>query len=337
MYTAGRTFLQIVRAAESIGIDSSQLCKEIGIDFSKLESHIGNIDTDLASKFIEKLAKLSPHPEVGIEIGKRINLLGLKALGYSLMSSDNLHNFFQRVIRYQQLLGGKPSIHVKDKGLNYSFHFDLTGNNLPVPHQAIDIGISALHCNIEWILQCKVIPVKINLKRPPPKSLSAFKEVFHCTPIFNQDNNSIIFDKATIEMPFPTSDKNLAELHDQLVNKDISYLQINSLSRDVREFILKNMSVDKIGIEQAIEHFSLGKRTFQRKLKEEGYTFIELVDDVKRNLAKKYIEETDISYEEVAFLLGFTERGNFARTFKRWYGCTPREYRARVNTSHLSE
>jgi AraC-like DNA-binding protein len=52
-----------------------------------------------------------------------------------------------------------------------------------------------------------------------------------------------------------------------------------------------------------------------------------LVDTARRDLGLQYVRDPQYSFNEVAFLLGFTEPANFSRAFKRWYGKTPSQYR----------
>ena len=69
-------------------------------------------------------------------------------------------------------------------------------------------------------------------------------------------------------------------------------------------------------------------RTFQRRLKDEGYTFRKLVEEIREDLAVSYLKEPGRSIGEVTYLLGYSEPTNFTRSFKRWTGKSPQEYRA---------
>ena len=53
----------------------------------------------------------------------------------------------------------------------------------------------------------------------------------------------------------------------------------------------------------------------------------QLLADVRRELAEEYIERSDLSVNEIAYMLGFSDCSNFARSFRRWMGTSPSEYR----------
>jgi AraC-like DNA-binding protein len=71
----------------------------------------------------------------------------------------------------------------------------------------------------------------------------------------------------------------------------------------------------------------VGQRTFARRLSSEGLSFSDLLTKLRRDLANRYLAETELSISEIAWLLGYQEVGGFSHAFKRWTGRTPREIR----------
>jgi AraC-like DNA-binding protein len=83
-------------------------------------------------------------------------------------------------------------------------------------------------------------------------------------------------------------------------------------------------------LERVAEHLGLSARTLQRKLQDLGTTHNELVDQIRHELATRYLAEKEMAICEVAYLLGFSEPSSFHRAFKRWTGTTPKDYRLRL-------
>jgi AraC-like DNA-binding protein len=71
----------------------------------------------------------------------------------------------------------------------------------------------------------------------------------------------------------------------------------------------------------------MSSRSLQRHLRSDGTSHRDLVAEIRRDLAMRYLAERRIAIGEVAFLLGFSEVSAFHRAFKRWTGATPAEYR----------
>ncbi len=75
------------------------------------------------------------------------------------------------------------------------------------------------------------------------------------------------------------------------------------------------------------ERLFLTERTLQRRLQEAGTTFKKLLTEVRIDLADNYIRDSNLSLNEISFLLGFSELSSFSRAFKHWKGSSPRNYR----------
>ncbi len=67
----------------------------------------------------------------------------------------------------------------------------------------------------------------------------------------------------------------------------------------------------------------VSRQTLFRRLRAEGTTFEQVLDELRRRLALQYLGEGRASVNETAYLLGFSEPAAFSRAFKRWTGSRP--------------
>jgi AraC-like DNA-binding protein len=72
----------------------------------------------------------------------------------------------------------------------------------------------------------------------------------------------------------------------------------------------------------------VSKRTLTRRLAAEGTTFSGVLESLRRNLARRYLAEQELSISQIAWLLGYGEVSSFTHAFKRWAGQTPRQARS---------
>lgn len=82
-----------------------------------------------------------------------------------------------------------------------------------------------------------------------------------------------------------------------------------------------------MSIEAVAGNFNMSVRTLQRKLKEEGISYLVIVEEVRKTLAIHYIENSSSSVKEIAAIIGYSEPSAFVRAFKKWTGITPSAYR----------
>ena len=69
------------------------------------------------------------------------------------------------------------------------------------------------------------------------------------------------------------------------------------------------------------------RRTLARRLAAEGVTFTGILEEMRRDLARRYLGDTSLSVSQIAWLLGFQEISAFTGAFKRWTGATPTQVR----------
>jgi len=97
----------------------------------------------------------------------------------------------------------------------------------------------------------------------------------------------------------------------------------------VRESIIKLLGTGQCTIALVAQHLGVDRRTIHRRLESEGQTFSTLFDDVRRELAQRYIESTGRTLSEVSSLLGFSEPSSFSRWYRKQFHSTALAVRAR--------
>jgi AraC-like DNA-binding protein len=75
------------------------------------------------------------------------------------------------------------------------------------------------------------------------------------------------------------------------------------------------------------ERLHMPARTLQRRLADQGLSFSQLIEDVRKRLARTYLQQPEIPLTEIALLLGYSESSAFSRAFRQWYGVSPSRFR----------
>jgi AraC-like DNA-binding protein len=114
---------------------------------------------------------------------------------------------------------------------------------------------------------------------------------------------------------------------DQTLIKALHKLESDNIVSQVKSVILEQLSCGKVTEEDISGHLNMSKRKLQLKLADENVRFKSLLDDIRSNLSKGYLNEQNLCLSEIAFLLGFSEVSSFSRAFKRWTGVSPGQYK----------
>jgi AraC-like DNA-binding protein len=92
----------------------------------------------------------------------------------------------------------------------------------------------------------------------------------------------------------------------------------------------------KVRAGEIARRLAVSQRTFARRLSLDGLTFSDVLEDLRSDLAERYLAEDDLSISQIAWLLGYREVSAFTHAFKRWTGKTPRAARLRIASGSAS-
>ena len=101
----------------------------------------------------------------------------------------------------------------------------------------------------------------------------------------------------------------------------------DTFSARVRSALIELLPGGQSGVEDVAEKLGCSKRTLQRKLNEEDTTFQKQLNHTRELLTKHYIKNTDMTSDDIAYLLGYQDLNSFLRAFSIWTGTTISEYK----------
>ena len=117
-------------------------------------------------------------------------------------------------------------------------------------------------------------------------------------------------------------------LRKKMLNRNVSV----RMAERVRNALLEALPSGQNTVDDVCKRLYLSKRTLQRKLKDEGTTFQEVLDQTRSDLSHHYLKRPEVSVVEISYLLGFQDPGSFYRAFQGWTGQTPADVRNRLSS-----
>lgn len=172
-------------------------------------------------------------------------------------------------------------------------------------------------------------PREIWFQHGAPGDLRPYHEAFGCPVHFDRPETRMIASRETLDQPLFRADPRLLGYLEQHAQALIERLpREDRFGVRVRRALVEEMRGGDPSQARIARGLGLSPRTLQRRLDEEGVAFTELLDEVRRELCESYLKNRALSIQEIAYLLGYTERSGFYRAFRRWTGTTPREVRA---------
>ena len=165
----------------------------------------------------------------------------------------------------------------------------------------------------------------------------AFVEFFGNDVEFGAAADEVAFAAAIKTMPVVSADPYLNKLLISYFDEALSRRPANrsSFRSSVENTIVPLLPHGKGRAGEIAPRLGLSQRTFARRLSLEGYTFSEVLDQLRSDLAARYLSDESLSISKMAWLLGYQEVSAFTHAFKRWTGKTPSEARAQISVERL--
>ncbi len=185
-----------------------------------------------------------------------------------------------------------------------------------------DLSFSRRNCVVY------VPPVEVRVMHPRPSYADAYVKYLGCPVVFDADANTVVFHKARLDQPMQRANPAFAAAFEVEAQRVLDRLrEHDGLTARVRELVATRLGNGDFSMEAVARACAMGVATLRRRLEEEGTSYSDIVDQLRKELAQRYLRNDETSVSEVAFLLGFSDVRAFARAFKRWFGSSPSEYR----------
>src|SRR5262249_10912818 len=150
--------------------------------------------------------------------------------------------------------------------------------------------------------------------------------LFRAPITFGAAADRLEFARSLVEAPLPGRQAEVAQHSDEIMTRYLARCEGQGGLGRVRTLIVEQLASGGPSQDASARAPGMSLRTLQRRLAEEGTSFVELVNQARRDLACTYLRESPWSVTEVAFLLGFADVSSFSRAFRRWTGLSPSEF-----------
>jgi AraC-like DNA-binding protein len=174
-------------------------------------------------------------------------------------------------------------------------------------------------------------PVEITVMHEKPSYAAEYERAFTAPMRYGAPYNSIISREERLVAPLVQANAPVAhafELHAKQLLDELR--RGDTTAGRVREEIAAKLSRGTVSMHITAAHMGMSVATLRRRLEAENATFTGIVDEIRSELASRYLDEQGLTVSEVAFLLGFSSGAAFHRAFRRWRGVSPAQYRGKL-------
>ncbi len=325
--TIGSWAVAVGKALASYGVESQCLADEFNIDLSAAERPNYRINADDMGCFYEAALLKSEDTAFALRVAKHTSPATFHALGFAALASDNVANLIKLVQQYAGVLSERASISLESKGDNYWLTLQVPKERPVGSHLAIEAVMAAMFYFTKYFQHVKKIQLlQVHFKSDSLEKEKTYREFFDCPVVFSSHCNGFVFPVSAIDKKLPMANEAVANASIHVVEEYLSELTTDDFLKAVQQHIQTQLLMD-ISQEAVAKALCMSVRTLQRRLLDLGFTFREVVEDVKYSLAKPLLTDPKNSLDSVAQKIGFSEQSSFTRAFKRWSNMTPGQFR----------
>ena len=165
----------------------------------------------------------------------------------------------------------------------------------------------------------RIVPRRVELTRRRADEQMLTRH-FGCDIHFDTPLDLLVLDERALVEPFSHNENLLAVMLPGLEAAVAEHGPTRTVADDVKIILGRRMHGERPTVETIANKLRMSPLTLQRRLEAVGTTYQELLDDVRRQSARRLLSNTDLDAGEVAFLLGFEELNSFTRAFHTWEG-----------------
>ena len=307
---------------ESRGLDPAPLFAAEGIDL-KLPVEPGTrLSYHAVDRVRARAVELSGDVDLALRFADYVHPSQLGALGYAWLASATLRSALDRMRRYFRVLNDHGRCLLREA--NGLLHIDLDLSEGSVNPKARDDGqLAYLVTLMRMNMGPAFDPVQVRFPHATPEDRTAYDALFRCELVFGAESNGMTITLADADAPLANANHLLAQLNEQVVSRRLAQLDHANVVARTRAAITEQLSSGQLTDESVAGALHMTSRTMHRRLRKDGTSFRELLNDVRKDLAEAYIGDRTLTLTEITFLLGFSEPSSFSRAFRRWTGQSP--------------
>lgn len=200
--------------------------------------------------------------------------------------------------------------------------------------------LSGMGFSMDEVLKKAMLPENLFARQTPSLTAEEYFRFMGAIDALSPDEQTLIRLAASegieafsppIFVAYCSRNESMWEFFEPELKRRLSMMETDdSCAARVRSALMELLPSGECTIDDVAKKLGYSKRSLQRKLQEEDTNFQKQLNHTRELLARTYLANTDMTTEDIAFLLGYQESGSFLRAFTVWTGQTVIEYRNTV-------
>jgi AraC-like DNA-binding protein len=323
-----RLVVPIVHYLERTGWPADPLLARAELSRSELASPGARVPHARVMRFWELAAAETGDRQLGLHVARHVEPGVMDLIEYLARCSATLGEALERTSAYFRLLHDRVSFLVERSGEQVILR-NAVPPGLPTTPVYVENALAATLVMARRMTRQPIPVDAVFFRHAAPPQTAEYCELFGGPVTFGAPADAALIPRACLDAPLLQADSALASILERHVQLLLGSGPPGPRLQDrVARLLGAQLAGGELEAAQIARRLGMSPRTLRRLLRAEGSSFRELLTEVRRALALRYLQDPQVPLGEVAFLVGFTDASAFHRAFRRWTGRPPGAFRA---------
>ncbi len=318
---------QILQIAQRFGLQQDPILAACGIDKTWLEINDYQMPVGPLYELNKQIAKLAGNEDLGLFVGRAAYLNIVHLLLYLSSICSSLRQWLNMMPSVLELGGdlGKAVI-VREGGTLRSEWRPLVPVSVSGRY-TIDMVLSTANSILSSICLQPITIAKAQFTYAQPQDLTVLKQCFGENLEFDQPFSALYFEMESLDFKLIQPVNEHSDTAPNPWQEYIASTSGDSFLRALRQSIVCVLPTGEMTIDTVADDLGVSRRTLQRRLSDRDTNFQHIVQDLRYQMALRFLSDNRLGVTTIAFLLGYADSSSFSTAFKSWHGCPPSEFR----------
>jgi AraC-like DNA-binding protein len=317
--------------AASKGADRAQLLAQAGVGANELSDLDARVPLARYIALMRHAKAVTGDPALALHFGADLALSEISIVGLIGEASATMGDALAQINRYGRLvievdgIGEGPRFDVRP-GPGGVWLADLRAN----PNDFPELTESTFARTITGPRRLGIAQVAqaVHVTHPRPAHWPEYERILGAPVTFDADWNAYRIDPALASYPLARQPRYVFGVLSEHADALLKSLESSKTLRGrIESLLMPGLHTGEANVDAMAAKLIMSRQTLYRKLKAEGATFEEVLEDLRHKMALHYLQGKKVSVNETAYLVGFSDPAAFSRAFRRWTGKSPKEIR----------
>lgn len=319
-------YLALPAILEEFGVALGDVLEATGMRADVFEDPDNLVPYPVIGRLLSVSARYTSCDYIGLLLGQRGRLATMGLAGQVALCADTAGEGLQKFVDFFVLQNTAATVSLISDGGFARLVYAIAEPGVSDTGQ-LQLGAMALAYNIlqdlcgpDWL------PTVVTIANSAPRNLRPCQQFFRAPLRFDSDESTIIFESHWLQRPLPQLDlRNRRQIETEVrVRRDAILAEFPTLLRRIlrKQLLLGEFSMDSIAA-----LLGMHRRTLDRKLKQHGMHYGEMLESLKRDVACQLLRDTNLPMQRIAESLHYSSAANFSTAFRRWTSICPSIYR----------